>query len=136
MTSKQRLGLKTLAVRALADVTGVTAIEYALLLPVLLVFLLGIIDSGRAVWTQATLDHAAEAAARCGAVDAAKCGTPDAIKAYAVDRAGGLVLEPAVFSVAATTCGNQVSATLPFALILPWAGSNSITLKAKACYPL
>jgi Flp pilus assembly protein TadG len=121
---------------ALLSERGVTAIEYALLLPVLLAFVLGIVDAGRVIWTQVTLDHAAEAAARCGAIDTVKCGTADAIKAYAVDRAAGLGLQPSVFAVATAACGSQVAATLPMTLTLPWNGSNSLTLNATACYPL
>ncbi len=45
------------------------------MLPVLLLFLLGIIDTGRLLWTYATLYRASEAAARCAAIHAANCTT-------------------------------------------------------------
>ncbi len=45
------------------------AVEYGIILPVLLMLMLGIIDTGRLIWTQTTLDRAVEAAARCGAVN-------------------------------------------------------------------
>lgn len=131
-----RVGLKLGAARGFGGERGVTAIEYALLLPVVLVFVFGIIDAGRAVWTQATLDNAAEAAARCGAVDVVKCGTTASIQAYAVDRAGGMTLLPTVFTVTSATCGNKVTASLPLGLTLPWNGSSSITLKSTACFPV
>lgn len=136
MAPKLKHRFKIKGLRMLAAENGVTAIEYALLLPILLVLVFGIIDAGRVIWTQATLDHAAEAAARCGAVDAVKCGTPEAIKAYAIERAAGLVLQPSAFTVSAAACGNKVSAALPVSLTLPWSGSYNITVKATACYPL
>ena len=54
---------------------GSVAVEYAFILPVLLLFVLGIMDTGRLIWTYATLNRAAEAAARCASVDTATCGT-------------------------------------------------------------
>ncbi len=134
--SWQRSRLKFVAARGFGGEWGVIAIEYALLLPVVLVIVLGIIDAGRAIWTQATLDSAAEAAARCGAIDAIKCGTTADIKAYAVDRAGGMVLQPTVFTVTSAACGNKVTASLALGLTLPWNGSSSITLKSMACFPV
>ncbi len=50
---------------------GSTAIEYAIVLPVLLMFVLGIIDAGRLLWTYVTIYRATEAAARCAAIKAA-----------------------------------------------------------------
>jgi len=43
---------------------GTVAIEYALILPVMLLFTLGIMDTGRLLWTYITLTRAVEAAAR------------------------------------------------------------------------
>ena len=59
--------------------SGATALEYALVLPMLLLFIIGIIDVSRLLWTYTTLTRATEAAARCGAVDKTNCGTITAI---------------------------------------------------------
>jgi Flp pilus assembly protein TadG len=122
--------------RARAGHRGVVAIEYAIILPVLLVFVLGLIDAGRVLWTQATLNHAAEAAARCGAISANGCATEDGIKAYAVERAAGLSVQPSAFSVSVETCGKKVTASYSLRLTLPWGGNSDITLEASACYPM
>ena len=50
---------------------GTAAIEYAIVLPVLLLFVLGIMDTGRLLWTYVTIYRATEAAARCAAIAAA-----------------------------------------------------------------
>ncbi|MGA7974726.1 MAG: TadE/TadG family type IV pilus assembly protein, partial [Pseudolabrys sp.] len=47
---------------------GAVAIEYALILPALLLLVIGIIDTGRVLWTYTTLYRATEAAARCAAI--------------------------------------------------------------------
>jgi Flp pilus assembly protein TadG len=46
------------------DMCGAVAIEYAFVLPVLLLFLLGILECSRLFWTCTTLYRATEAAAR------------------------------------------------------------------------
>ena len=65
------------------------AIEYGLILPAMLLFTLGIMDTGRLLWTYITLSRAAEAAARCGAVNNTR-RAPASIPAYAVTQAWGI----------------------------------------------
>ena len=55
--------------------SGSVAVEYGLLLPALLLLVLGVMDVGRLLWTQATLDRAVEAAARCAAVNTISCAS-------------------------------------------------------------
>ena len=47
---------------------GAAAVEFALVLPVLLLIIFGIIDFGRMLYTKITLTQAAQAAARAGAI--------------------------------------------------------------------
>jgi Flp pilus assembly protein TadG len=114
---------------------GAAAVEYALLLPALLVFTLGIIDVGRLLWTQTTLDRAVEAASRCAAIDTTSCGTAAQIQAFAVQEAYGLQITATAFTSGTTGCTSGVSASVPFVLIIPWLSTTSLTLTAKACYP-
>ncbi|MGC2415442.1 MAG: TadE/TadG family type IV pilus assembly protein [Stellaceae bacterium] len=118
--------------------------EFALILPILLVCVLGLIEFARAIWTQATLDYAVQAAARCGAVDSNTCGTDVNIQNYAAGKAPGLSFaDPtATFTVkrgALAVCnGVQVTASLPFDLLLPALLPNLPTLElltASACFP-
>jgi len=121
---------------------GSTMIEYALVLPVLLLFILGIIDCGRLLWTYTTLHHAAEAAARCGAIDQVTCGTTGQIRSYAVAQAYGLTIDVSAFTAATMACGMSVTGQQSFVFLIPWfaqftasSGPGSITLSASACYP-
>lgn len=115
---------------------GAVAIEYAILLPALLVILLGIIDVGRLLWTQTTLDRAVEAASRCAAINATLCGTTLQIQTYAVTQAYGLQITSAAFTVTKPACGVNVQVSVPFRLIIPWLTRTSLTLTAKSCYPI
>ncbi|HXJ03224.1 MAG TPA: TadE family protein [Micropepsaceae bacterium] len=115
--------------------------EYAFILPVLLLFVLGIMDTGRLIWTYTTLNRAAEAAARCAAVDTVTCGTVTATQSYAVTQAYGLNVDTTAFTPSTAACGARVAATYTFQFTIPWIGgapygtSNSTALTATACYP-
>ena len=111
--------------------SGATALEYAIILPVLLLFFLGIIDTGRLLWTYATIYRAAEAAARCAAVNTAACGTASQIQSDAVTEAWGLNLPASTFTVSTPSCGIQVSAAYSFKFFTP--GFSPSTLTASAC---
>lgn len=114
---------------------GTVAIEFALLLPALLLFILGIADVGRLIWTQTTLDRAVEAAARCAVIDSTTCGTAALTQTYAAGQAFGLTIASTAFTVTTPSCGIQVAVSMPFTLIIPWLTTSSIALAATACYP-
>ncbi|MGB7977207.1 MAG: TadE family protein [Roseiarcus sp.] len=122
------------------------AIEYGLILPVLLLFTLGIMDTGRLLWTNITLTRATEVAARCGAVNITTCPAAN-IAAYAATEAQNFgIYDAAAANFVATTpaCGVQVQATYTFQFVVPWFpqfsasapfGGTTMTLNATACYP-
>jgi Flp pilus assembly protein TadG len=116
---------------------GSAAIEYALILPALLLFVIGIIDTGRLIWTYTTLSRAAEAAARCAAINTTECGTQAQIQSYAATQAWGLTINAAAFTVTTETCGIQVKGTYDFTFAIPAFTTTfgTITLNATACYP-
>jgi Flp pilus assembly protein TadG len=114
---------------------GAVAVELSLILPALLLVMLGLMDVGRMIWTQTTLERAVEAAARCAAVNPVTCGTTAAIQSYAAGQAFGLTVTTAVFTVTTVTCGMKVTVTMPYAFVIPWMTSSNVTLGASACYP-
>jgi Flp pilus assembly protein TadG len=127
--------LRAAALGALVrDRNGNVASETALAALPLLLFLLAIINAGYALWLQNALDASVIAAARCASVNPSLCGNASQIKAYAAGRAGA-GFDSSIFSVAQTSCGNQVSATYPLSLTPPFA-SYSLNLRAQACYPI
>ena len=109
-----------------------------MVLPIVLLCVLGLIECARAIWTQGTLDYAVEAAARCAAVNANTCGTDANIQNYAANNAPGLSFAnpSSTFGVTRPSCGVQVTATLPFAFLVPALLPYSPTLSARACFPV
>jgi Flp pilus assembly protein TadG len=112
---------------------GSAAIEYAIIFPALLVFVLGVMDTGRLLWTYSTLHRATAAAARCGAVNTTTCGNAAQIRNQAVAAAWGLTVTSQMFTVSSPACGLQVSATFSFVFTIP--GFTSLTLRATSCHP-
>ena len=92
-------------------------------------------EFARAIWTQATLNYAVQAAARCAAVDLLACGTAAQTQQYAVAQAPGLSLPTSDFTVTTQSCGVQVTASLPYAFLVPALLPYSPTLSASACFP-
>src|SRR5579862_4836335 len=99
---------------------GIEALEFAIILPVLLLFLLGCIEFGRLFWTQSELQYAAEAAARCITVSCSATITGSGSGTYAAGEVYGIsVPAGTVFAVTnpAPACGNEVVVCYPFQFI-------------------
>jgi Flp pilus assembly protein TadG len=121
----------------LAGRRGAIAIEYALILPALLMFVLGIVDMSRLLWTYTTLYRATEAAARCAAINTTDCGTSANVQSYAVSQAFGMQIAASAFNVTTPACGVQVNGSYDFTFTVAAfvTALGPVTLKATACYP-
>ena|SRR5947208_2686883 len=113
---------------------GSFAVEFGTIAPTLILIIFGIIELGRALWTLSALYYAVEEAARCASINSSLCGTADQIKSFAAARSGA-GFNTAIFNPSVVSCGNQVSASYPMQLNIPYA-SRSITLTATFCYPI
>jgi Flp pilus assembly protein TadG len=115
---------------------GAVALEMALLSPAFFGLLLGIVMLSLALWTQASLYFAAEAAARCAAVNSGTCGNATQVTSYFNSHYGG---QPAasinVSYSAGAACCRQVTATYTYSLQLPFYGTYNTPLSATACFP-
>lgn len=135
LTSTAPVLRATAALRRLAAETrGNAAVEFALVSIPLLLFLFGIIATAQAVFLQNALNLSVAEAARCASVNPTLCGTASQIQSYAADQAGA-GFDSSVFSVAAVSCGNQVSASYPLGLTMPFM-TLSVNLSAQSCYPV
>ncbi len=124
---------------------GVETIEFALISIALFLFILGIVEFGRAYWTQSELQYAAEATARCVTVNCCTV-TPGSCNGYANNScihnfAQGQLLGMSVPSgslspvqVCPATCGNQVTLTYSFNFITALFPQTAITLSTTACH--
>jgi Flp pilus assembly protein TadG len=127
------------------EADGTEAIEFAMVAPLLLLFLVGVVEFSRLYWTQSELQFAAEAAARTATVYAVNgytaaqvqtnTQTQGAANPYGLSvPAGDFVLT--LYNAATNTpsCGNQVTVTYPFTFIASDLFPFHITLTATACH--
>jgi Flp pilus assembly protein TadG len=110
---------------------GTAALEYGLIVPVLLLFLLGIIDMGRLMWSYTFLARAVEVGARCGAINTTDCETDAQIQAAAAASVWGMQVPLSAFSVHQEN-GIRVKANYSFQFFTP--GLGAIRLRPSACY--
>lgn len=109
---------------------GQTAVEFALLAPILIALLLGIIQVGVAFSHYLAVTDAARAAARQAVVARFDGATVDDIQQAAKDAAGGLAVgvtvdDPADPSFTHAGSTLQVTVTYPYSIkILGWAVSS------------
>jgi len=139
-----------------AACAGTTAIEFALVAPIFMMFLFGIIEFGRLLWTGQGLQETAISGARCmaiaqGTTQSSACASggtysSTTTNSYIQTIASGWGLSipsSAITLNNAATCGgtagfSQVTLTSTFVtavpqLVLLAAGGTSLT--ATACYP-
>lgn len=115
--------------RKLRDERGVSMVEAALILPVLVLLLFGIVEFGRAFNAQVTLTHAAREGVRDYALD------QDVAAATAKAQFAASGLDPGLMVVTATPCveGEQTQLTIeyPFSYDIPFFGSRTIDMEGK-----
>lgn len=108
---------------------GAAIVEMALILPLLVVLVFGIVEFGRAYNTQVTLTHSAREAVRVLAI------TQDPAEAQAAAIASAASLDPAQVSVATAACvpgqPTQVTVSYPFSYDIPLINSNTVTLSGE-----
>ena len=121
----------------IADRRGAALAETAIVIPVFVLLIFGVIESGLLMFAQLSLDNAVGAAARCAAVNPNLCGTRALTETYALSQTVGL---PPVANFTAQQCNNgstQVSASYNFTslvgTLVPYL--SSLTLTAAAQYP-
>ena len=96
----------------------------------------GLINIARVLWIVASLHFAAESAARCASANTTTCNSATAIQSYALTRYYGESLGGTnPFTYSATGCGNTVTASYAYSLVIPLAGTYSLPLSAAACFP-
>ena len=122
---------------------GATVVEFALLAPMFLLLLFGIIEIARLAWTRQTLEETAFATARCMSVSS-NCATTASQKSFAVQRAAAYriaITAAAVTPSAATSCAGQTNSNLvtiatPFISGLRGLLPLPQTLQVTACFPV
>src|SRR5262249_5477668 len=112
--------------------SGAAAVEFALVFPPFVMFLVGILYVCLVVYSAASLRFAVQQAARCYSVNASQCGSASTAQNYAKTKYYGL--SNPTFTASTPSCGYQVNATLTLALNAVFTSWN-IPLSATACFP-
>lgn len=95
---------------------GAVAVELALLLPVLLLLILGVIEFGRAFNAQITLTHAAREGVRVMAIEDDEAQARDAARNAATSLSPNLTSGDITIDAPCDTPGNQVTMTVTYEL--------------------
>lgn len=115
------------------DQHGGPAAEFAIVAPLTVALVLVAINMGFLMYTGATLNFAAQAAARCRAIGNS-CTDAATTQTYATNHYKGPATSPAFTSTVTGSC-SQVSATATYIYNIGLA-SGSLPLSTTACYPL
>ncbi|WP_166294190.1 MULTISPECIES: TadE/TadG family type IV pilus assembly protein [unclassified Bradyrhizobium] len=121
--------LKTLQL----DQGGTTAVEFALIAPILIALLVGTITLCVGLFLIGSLHFAVEDGARCASVKTTVCSDAATTVAYTKSRYFGPDVSP-TFTYTAAACGNSVSASVNYSMNV---GSRTlvIPISATACFP-
>lgn len=127
-----------------SDENGATAVEFALVLPVMILMILGVIEGNRYLWSQQAIQEATSHTARCMAISTNGCETIDGVKLYAQQRASKVGVKITTMDVTALANQNcngtdnmsKVVISVPYAspltTLIPLFPKK---LNAEACFP-
>jgi Flp pilus assembly protein TadG len=113
--------------------SGTTAVEFAIIAPVLILLLLGTIALCFTLFLVGSLHYAVEDGARCASVKTTICTDAASTIAYTQSRYLGPNVSP-TFTYTSAACGNSVSASVSYRMDVGLK-SFVIPISATACFP-
>jgi Flp pilus assembly protein TadG len=114
--------------RFLSDENGQAMVEFALVLPILLMVLLGIVDFGRAWNARQVITNAAREGARTTVVSGSKAG-PDSVKVLVNNALSSAGLQPTALGSTCTTAAG------PMLCVSGNGGSPGTSATVQIAYP-
>jgi Flp pilus assembly protein TadG len=115
------------------DERGGAAIEYALVFPIVITLVIGIMSAGNLLFAANDLHYTVQDAARCAAVKTGVCPDGASTVSYAQTHYSGPKIAPA-FNYSTAGCGHTVSASASYPMMLA-TFTFDVPLSASACYP-
>jgi Flp pilus assembly pilin Flp len=115
------------------DRQGTTAVEFAIVAPILIALLIGTIALCIGLFLIGSLHFAVEDGARCASVKTTICTDGPTTVAYTQSRYFGPDVSP-TFTYAAAPCGNSVSASISYSMNVGFR-TFVIPVSATACFP-
>ena len=116
-----------------AEDRGATAIEFAIIAPLVVMLLVGIVSLSLMLFAIGSMHFAVEDAARCASARPTVCSSATATVAYAQARYSGVLASP-VFTYATPACGYQVSASVTYTFDVGMY-KQTVPLSATSCFP-
>jgi Flp pilus assembly protein TadG len=110
---------------------GAVAVEFALVLPVLLLLVMGIMEFGRAYNAQLSLTHAAREGVRVMAISNDQAAARTAAKNAAVSLNPALADSNISFSPTSCSAGNQMTLTISYSLSSMTGIAGPFTMTGK-----
>jgi len=132
------------SIRLLRDRCGATVVEFALVAPVLLGFIILIVEGGRMEWTRQAIQEVAVNTARCMAVGRTECETDAGVIQYARQRGRdwGVSLAAATITPRVNQTCNAVTGMRRVDISLPYQSvvgtlipAMPTQLEAASCFP-
>ena len=114
------------------DERGTTAVEFAIVGPLFIALVVGVLYLCMTLFLVGSLHYAVEEGARCASVRTTVCSDATTIVSYAQSRYFGP--SSPTFTYAAAACGNSVSGSINYVIEL---GLKQVTvpITATACFP-
>ena len=129
--------IKNKAQRYLANDSGVAAVEFAIVLPVFIMLVMGIIDFGRIYWIKSSMQFVVEQSTRYAMVNASISEAD--LETYAYAQEDNVSGSGAIFNADIDDAGAinymTVTGTYTFNFLTPLVGTT-ITLNAKSVTPI
>lgn len=120
--------------RFASDTCGASAVEFALVAPVVILMLFGAIGGGVLAYATVSLQRATEVAARCMSMDRSDLCTSANIATFGTGSYSGPHLNGLTFVSNKVACGYKITGTGTFNTV-PGLDFLSVNLTANACYP-
>ncbi len=116
---------------------GATAVEFALVAPILFLFLFGGLEAGRILFVSAAFRSAIADSARCAELGRPQCRTAEGLARHAEARmaalAAPLSIPPGAIRLEEAPCGRAIRAGLAYRPLLLPLPAGTIRLAAEAC---
>ena len=119
----------------LNDCRGVSAIEFAIVAPVFMAFLIGVIQVALWGWSGFAMQHAVEAASRCASINPTECADAATIRSRAAKGALGLPVVASDFTYTKEACGHRVAGRFSRFNFVSGFGLTGYTAQTAACFP-
>jgi Flp pilus assembly pilin Flp len=116
------------------DQQGTTAVEFAIIAPVFIALIVGILAVCVGLFLVGSLHYAVEESARCASIKTTICSDSATTIAYAQSHYFGPNLSPAFTYAAAAPCGSSVTALVSYSMNVGYR-TITIPISATACFP-